>query len=72
MNTTLLIMVAGIGSWFGTGIKQLEQVNVSNHTIMDYSIHEEIEVGYNYEVFVIRKDIVKGLMNSLKNHSIGE
>lgn len=26
MNTTLLIMAAGIGSRFGTGIKQLEPV----------------------------------------------
>ena len=27
MNTTLLIMAAGIGSRFGTGIKQLEPVD---------------------------------------------
>ena len=39
MNTTLLIMAAGIGSRFGTGIKQLEPVDASNHIIMDYSIH---------------------------------
>ena len=31
MNTTLLIMAAGIGSRFGTGIKQLEPVDASNH-----------------------------------------
>lgn len=30
MNTTLLIMAAGIGSRFGTGIKQLEPVDASN------------------------------------------
>ena len=41
MNTTLLIMAAGIGSRFGTGIKQLEPVDASNHIIMDYSIHEK-------------------------------
>ena len=29
MNTTLLIMAAGIGSRFGTGIKQLEPVDAS-------------------------------------------
>ena len=38
MNTTLLIMAAGIGSRFGTGIKQLEPVDDANHIIMDYSI----------------------------------
>ena len=36
MNTTLLIMAVGIGSRFGTGIKQLEPVDDSNHIIMDY------------------------------------
>ena len=30
MKTTLLIMAAGIGSRFGTGIKQLEPVDASN------------------------------------------
>ena len=38
MNTTLLIMAAGIGSRFGTGIKQLEPVDDAGHIIMDYSI----------------------------------
>ena len=42
MNTTLLIMAAGIGSRFGTGIKQLEPVDASNHIIMDYSIQSYI------------------------------
>ena len=54
MNTTLLIMAAGIGSRFGTGIKQLEPVDASNHIIMDYSIHDAIETGFNHVVFIIR------------------
>ena len=59
MNTTLLIMAAGIGSRFGTGIKQLEPVDDFNHIIMDYSIHDAIEAGFNHVVFIIRKDIEK-------------
>ena len=59
MKTTLLIMAAGIGSRFGTGIKQLELVDDSNHIIMDYSIHDAIEAGFNHVVFIIRKDIEK-------------
>ena len=59
MNTTLLIMAAGIGSRFGTGIKQLEPVDDANHIIMDYSIHDAIEAGFNHVVFIIRKDIEK-------------
>ena len=59
MNTTLLIMAAGIGSRFGTGIKQLEPVDDVGHIIMDYSIHDAIEAGFNHVVFIIRKDIEK-------------
>ena len=57
MKTTLLIMAAGIGSRFGTGIKQLEPVDAAGHIIMDYSIHDAIEAGFNHVVFVIRRDI---------------
>ena len=59
MNTTLLIMAAGIGRRFGTGIKQLEPVDDANHIIMDYSIHDAIEADFNHVVFIIRKDIEK-------------
>ena len=55
MKTTLLIMAAGIGSRFGGGIKQLEPVDNNNHIIMDYSIHDAIEAGFNHVVFIIRK-----------------
>lgn len=57
MKTTLLIMAAGIGSRFGGGIKQLEPVGLHNEIIMDYSIHDAIEAGFNKIIFVIRKDI---------------
>ena len=52
MKTTLLIMAAGIGSRFGTGIKQLEPVDDAGHIIMDYSIHDAIEAGFNHVVFI--------------------
>ena len=52
-------MAAGIGSRFGTGIKQLEPVDDAGHIIMDYSIHDAIEAGFNHVVFIIRKDIEK-------------
>ena len=59
MKTTLLIMAAGIGSRFGSGIKQLESVDNRDHIIMDYSVHDAIEAGFNHVVFIIRKDIEK-------------
>ena len=57
MDTTLLIMAAGIGSRFGGGIKQLEPVDANGHIIMDYSVHDAIEAGFNRVVFIIRRDI---------------
>lgn len=56
MDLTLLIMVSGIGSRFGGGIKQLKPVDVRDHIIMNYSIFDVKETGFNKVVFVIRKD----------------
>ena len=59
MNTTLIIMAAGIGSRFGEGIKQLAKMGPNGEIIMDYSIHDAKEAGFNKVVFIIRKEIFK-------------
>lgn len=56
-DMTLVIMAAGIGSRFGGGIKQLEPVGPNGEIIMDYSIHDAVEAGFNKVVFVIRKSL---------------
>lgn len=67
MKTSLLIMAAGIGSRFGGGIKQLEPVGMHDEIIMDYSIHDAIEAGFNKVVFIIRKDIEKDFKERIGN-----
>lgn len=57
MDTTLVIMAAGIGSRFGGGIKQLEKMGPNGEIIMDYSIYDARKAGFNKVVFIIRKDI---------------
>jgi NDP-sugar pyrophosphorylase family protein len=56
MQTTLLVLAAGMGSRYG-GLKQIDPVGPNGETIIDYSIHDAIRAGFSKVVFVIRKDI---------------
>ena len=66
-KATLVIMAAGIGSRFGGGIKQLEPVGPNGEIIMDYSIHDAMEAGFDKVVFVIRKDLEKDFKEVIGN-----
>ena len=63
---SLVIMAAGMGSRFG-GIKQLEPVGPSGEIIMDYSIYDAIEAGFNKIVFIIRKDLERDFKEIIGN-----
>ena len=65
MKTALVIMAAGIGSRFGGGIKQLEPVGLHNEIIMDYSIHDAIQAGFEKIVFIIRRDIEEAFRQTI-------
>ena len=67
MNTTLIIMAAGIGSRFGTGIKQLAKMAPNGEIIMDFSIYDAKEAGFTKVVFVIRKAIEKEFKEVIGN-----
>ena len=54
---TLVVLAAGIGSRFKDGVKQLKTVGPSGEVIMDYSIYDAIEAGFNRVIFIIRHDI---------------
>lgn len=66
-KTALVIMAAGIGSRFGQGIKQLAKLGPSGEIIMDYSIHDALEAGFDKIVFIIRKDIEKDFREIIGN-----
>lgn len=67
MDTTLVVMAAGIGSRFGGGIKQLEPVGPNGEIIMDYAVHDAKEAGFNKVVFIIRKDLEKDFKEIIGN-----
>ena len=66
-KATLVVMAAGIGSRFGGGIKQLEPVGPKGEIIMDYSIYDAMEAGFDKVVFVIRKDLEKDFREIIGN-----
>lgn len=67
MDTTLVIMAAGIGSRFGGGIKQLAPVGPNGEIIMDYSIYDAVAAGFNKVVFIIRHDLEKDFKEIIGN-----
>ena len=66
MNTTLLIMAAGLGSRYG-GNKQIDRIGPNGEILMEYSIHDAVEAGFDKVVFVIRRS-----MEALFREMIGD
>lgn len=66
-NTTLVIMAAGIGSRFGQGIKQLTPIGPNGEIIMDYSIYDALNAGFNKVVFIIRRELEKDFKEIIGN-----
>lgn len=67
MNTTLVVLAAGIGSRYGQGIKQLAKMDDNGYTIIDYSIYDAIKAGFNKVIFIIRKDIEEDFKEIIGN-----
>ena len=55
METTLLVLAAGMGSRYG-GLKQMDPVGPSGETLLDYSVYDAIRAGFSRVVFVIRRE----------------
>ena len=51
---TLVILAAGMGSRYG-GLKQMDTMTPEGETIMDFSIYDAIQAGFNKVVFIIRE-----------------
>lgn len=55
-NLTLVAMAAGMGSRFG-GLKQIQSVGPNNEVILDYSVFDAKNAGFDKVVFIIKKEI---------------
>ena len=54
-DITLVILAAGMGSRFG-GLKQIEPMGPNGEFIIDYSIYDALEAGFNKVVFLIKEE----------------
>ena len=54
----LVIMAAGAGSRYG-GLKQIDSIGPAGETVMDYSIYDALQAGFEKVIFIINRDIKK-------------
>lgn len=57
MDTTLVVLAAGLGSRFG-GNKQISHVGPHGEILMEYSIYDAIEAGFTQVVFILKEEMV--------------
>lgn len=62
----LVIMAAGMGSRYG-GLKQIDPVDKEGDLIIDFSIYDAIEAGFEKVVFIIKKAIEKDFKEHIGN-----
>ncbi len=62
----LVIMAAGMGSRYG-GLKQIDSVDEQGHIIIDFSIYDAIQAGFEKIVFIIKKEIEKDFKEKIGN-----
>ena len=65
-NLSLLVMAAGMGSRYG-GLKQLDSFGPKNETIIDYSVYDAIESGFEKIVFIIREEFSEDFKSKISN-----
>ena len=56
MNTTLLIMAAGLGSRYG-GNKQIDRIGPNGEILLEYSLYDAFSAGFDKVIFVIRRSM---------------
>ncbi len=55
-KTTLIVMAAGMGSRYG-GLKQIDPVGPNGEIILDFSVFDAVEAGFDKVIFVIKHEI---------------
>lgn len=60
----LVILAAGMGSRFG-GLKQIEPMDEYGNFIIDYSVYDAIEAGFDSVTFIVKEEIYEEFKNTI-------
>ena len=60
MKPTLFLLAAGMGSRFG-GLKQIEKIGPNGEKILDFSIYDAKQAGFESVIFIIKKEMEQDL-----------
>lgn len=63
-DLTLVVLAAGMGSRFG-GLKQLQPVGKNGEFILDYSVSDAVNAGFNKVVYIIKKEHEEDFRNTI-------
>ena len=66
MDKALVIMAAGMGSRYGS-LKQIDPIGNEGSLIIDYSIYDAVQAGFNKVVFIIKKQDEEAFRNAIGN-----
>lgn len=64
MDTTLVVLAAGLGSRFG-GDKQMSQVGPGGQMLMEYSVYDAIRAGFTKVVFILKREMIPGVKETI-------
>ena len=60
----LVVMAAGMGSRYG-GLKQIDPVGSQGEAILDYSLYDAMQAGFETAVIIIKEAIKKDFMETV-------
>lgn len=65
-KTTLVVLAAGMGSRYG-GLKQIDPIGPNGEIILELSVYDAIQAGFDRVLFIIKKEIEEDFKEAIGN-----